>query len=54
MSFDDDDDIRRQESDELHGIAGGWFDKDPTPAHGIERPSLSELGSQLRDQGVLS
>lgn len=25
MPFDPDDDIRREESDDLHGIAGGWF-----------------------------
>lgn len=37
-TFDDDDDIRRAESDELHGIAGGWYDKDPTPPHGTVRP----------------
>lgn len=57
--WDDDDDVRRNESDELHGIAGGWYDKDPTPPHGTPRPvapatGLSELASLVRDQGVQS
>lgn len=41
-TFDEDDVIRRMESDELHGIAGGWYDKDPTPPHGIERPEIPQ------------
>lgn len=41
MSFDYDDDIRRDESDELHGHAGGWFGfgrdpKDETPLSDTE------------------
>lgn len=60
MSFwDDDDDVRRDETDELHGIVREWYDTDPTPPHGVERPQLpafglSELASQVRNQGVLS
>jgi hypothetical protein len=59
MSFDIDDDVRRDESDELHGIDRVWFDTDPTPAQGIGRPlpapGLSELASLVRNsQGVTS
>ena len=39
-TFDRDDDVRRNESDELHGIAGGWFD--PPVSSGPRATALSE------------
>ena len=37
-----DDDVRRDEFDDLHGLEREWFypdtEIDPTPPHGIQRP----------------
>lgn len=50
MSFyDDDDDVRRAESDELHGIAGGWYDKDSKPVRAVTEGYEAYLGPEVND-----